>query len=521
MAYGLGSIIVILGMLLGGGQVPKDFLALVPSKALLEGMGQKIDEDSLIANLASQGAQVSNFDQSKVDDAIQLIRKGNYKERKKGRLVLKENLAEIGDLLKKLQDDDDPEISEYALELLADYKKLKADEKQKAKSEGSLKLLSVRALADMKSKKAVATLKSLIKSSDESLAYEAKRALSIISGEELAKSNHEENLKSALEYIPQDTAILASLDLTGETDIETLEQLFEYASKKQPMLSQMKDQILSGANAALPEVISNFGSGRIDTVVLAVGEGAGDRERWDVSFTLKGWYDMDRFKSFLSQNQRARFKDWKFNTYKGEVYMGDSEVAIWLIDNNTLSFIISDRSRQEIFQSYFNKQESSKTQLSKLLDAHKKSDAKLAAVGQFAESQVTMFRKEINRELTRMEKRNHRPETDFLSKMLKLYDLALDNTGMSGSSSTKGLSLNFFFDKEKASKAVSQVKAFDKAFRDFLGPQLDRMKNRGRGPEINLDLSQEIFKAQQTDKGVELNLKEDIFMNFFMMTMVF
>lgn len=109
----------------------------------------------------------------------------------------------------------------------------------------------------------------------------------------------------------------------------------------------------------------------------------------------------------------------------------------------------------------------------------------------------------------------------MLKDMLKLYHLALENDGMTGSSSKKGLVLNFFFDKEQAAKATQLVNGLDKSFREFLGPQLEKAKQRGRAPEIDIDLSKALFTGKQTEKGVEVRMEEETLTNFFMMLMVF
>lgn len=493
--------------LVGGDKVPEDFLSLVSSKEILVSMKQDVSEDSLIRNISLGQVVKVETNLKAVNEAVEMLRTGNGKQRRAARKVLKDNVANIEDLLKKLSNDDDPEVSELAEELLKQVADKKAEVKKVANQEGAVKILSVRTLANMKSQKAIPALQALTKNADLSLAYEARRALAVIKGSNIKRLVASEAIADSLKLLPEQATIVAAYDLTPKDKTVDILGLFEEIAKLNPQVGPMKDMMLEEIMKGFPQAVNAVGSVRIDTITLGVSETAGNSSEWPAALIFKGWYDVDRVAASLTQN--GRNQEFEVDGAEGKLIEDRNDAAFWLKDENTFIIIFQARGDvQSLARNYISSIKSKNTAakkwaaLPKMLTEKK---SRLVALGNLSESQTALYKKEMTKELERMKGRNQDPDNIAGVSFMTLILNAMENEGMSAFAGVSEVKLELQIKDEKRAKLVlDQVEDFSQKLVDMMAYMQERMQGRGNGNGVVADEDEEVADAKEEEKKAKM-----------------
>ena len=313
-----------------------DLLNVIPSETILKSMNITSNESTLISNITSN--KLNKPDSNKVLQAIASIRTGNYQERKTAREFLMTHVLHIEKQLKTMSQDDDPEISETANNLLKLYTHRKRQLNNQEKTKAIVKILSVRSLANRQSKNALPYLEQLKSSPDQSLAYEVKRAISIIEKKALTLPSIKNNIDDSLSLIPENTSYISSFDFSSPESSSLHNCLTSFLNKQKNNTEAMKKLLKD-----LPETINKLGSIRIDFITFALSDTATKKqEKWSTTLVIKGQYDTERLYRDICRKRPSQmnFKEFKIEGVQGKLLENSHDMVIWLKDDNTMVILV-------------------------------------------------------------------------------------------------------------------------------------------------------------------------------------
>ncbi|MCM8528850.1 MAG: hypothetical protein NE327_20170 [Lentisphaeraceae bacterium] len=476
---------------------PEDLLSLTDTGEVLTLLKVEQSEDSLISLISS--TRTSKGATEDLDKAVKLLREGNFKARKKAKKILNEAGEEYREYFVKLAKDPDPEVSETAKAILEKYANKKKAAKQLGMTDDVLKVLAIRRLTEMKSTKALETLKILKKSTNKDISWEAERALAIIQGTKPKRASRVEATQKLLKMIPKEVGFIAALDIT-EPAKKT--KLSDYLNEIQKAPGIDMAMITGMFHKAIPGVVQKVGNPQLDSVVFVTSRelGVDSKTSW-IGFIGSGRYNSKKVKDFLTAEGMEQ-KNAKGFDYWAERW-GPS---ICPVSDELLVISFGDRGSEH---------------MSKMLSGLKEGEAsaeagnintkenRLVAAGALSQKQKEIMKVEITRELERRAGRNrHGAEAE--KAMLELALLCTSSKHFKGKFEENVLIVKAEMDnEEKARKMSVAIENADHeirmAFKEFPLPafrafNLEKRFTRSevKGTTVTLKVKQEMIDLLTT-----------------------
>ena len=311
---------------------PRDLASLLSPRAALAEMKAPADEDSLLALLGGAAG---------VKDLAKMTRdlgSDAYKDRKRAAAALLSAGPAALPYLKKAGGSDDPEVRLTARELMAKLEKRGGREGQTDRAYAK-RLFAIRALQQMKSRKAIPALRRLCKDADATLADAARRALADLEGGKPTRPSGLETLKEVRRRLPADIAAVAFADLTRNAGWASLRERVD-ASPKTPGFPSLKPA-LEKAEREVLGLVSRAGNIRIDSVTVTLSKSASLRSATMI-WVFKGLCDPDRLRPEIKRAFPRRYRS------SGHMLFADSRRRryVCVVDSHTAVYVQSSNRRE-------------------------------------------------------------------------------------------------------------------------------------------------------------------------------
>ena len=480
---------------------PEDLLSLTETKTVLTQLNVDQSEDSLISLIS--GKTAPKADTSELDKAVKLLREGNFKERKSAKKVLNASGEENKAFFQKLSSDSDPEVSETAKAILQKFSSKKQAAKQMGMTEDILKLLAIRRLTEMKSSKALEVINALKSSKNKDIAMEAERASALLQGNKPKRLSRNEGTQKALKMLPRESGFIAALDLTEPSKVSKLSDYLA-PMKKMPGMDMAK--ITGMFNQSLPMIIQKIGNPQIDSIVFVSSKelGVDNKTSW-VGFIGIGRYNSSKVKGFL---QEQNMKQGKAN---GVDYWSERwGPSICPLNDEVFILSFGDNNSNHMFKMLENIKSDTIPESAKSIST---ASNRLVASGKLSKNQKAMMKKEIQRELDRLEGRN-RNGVAAEKAMMNLALLCASSESFTGKYDNKVVSITAEMDNEEnAKKMIGVIDIADREIRTAL-------KEIPFPIFQAFDLKKKFTKAEVSGKSVTLKIKGEMLDMLTMMPMM-
>lgn len=246
-------------------------------------------EDALMLQLGGKAVKKETVDLS---SEIETLQNGSPEQRKKAKQTIMNAGPSAKPWLEKLKDSDDPELKVTAENML---KQLKTPDVNK----DIHRLLVIRALGDLKARKAVPALEKIAASDNAAEAYTAQKALADISGKSRPKRSAL-SPSEEMKWIPDKCALVLRNRIIPSKPLINLSEMIGM------MGGMMGPRAGSGnpmemINEQVIKLMADTGYFRIDDVMFAMADDVGDKSGF-MFFLLKGIYDKKTVFSYLKNN---------------------------------------------------------------------------------------------------------------------------------------------------------------------------------------------------------------------------
>lgn len=190
------------------------------------------------------------------------------------------------------------------------------------------KLLAIRSLGELKSKKALGSLLKLAESRELFVSDYAKEAIATINGEKAPTHAFDQKSFSAdTHFFPKDTGVIAQLKMANgaAVDIEPIVTMLS-----EDMSVQELNQAINQLQHPLIKFLELTGNIRLDGITLAVADKVNNDSGW-IAISMRGQYDSTALK--------ATFND--LTSEPADVLKSEGR-EYFVIDNNALLSFVSD-----------------------------------------------------------------------------------------------------------------------------------------------------------------------------------
>ena len=462
---------------------PRDLASLVPAKTALRQLGVPDDEASLIALMATSGKVT--LEEHALRQAIADLgaEEGRIRRDATKRLLAAGPVARP--YLEQAARSDDPEIRLTAREALQKLNAVKAS--IQGDTEYVKKLYAIRALEEMKSKKAIPALEAMAKGRDITLRAAAAEAMAQIRGDEVKRTSGMETLKWASERLPKDAGFVGLLDFErnrrARTIREFLKAAFQKGEKDAPAIDLGMAQIeemLSLLEQEVPRLLALTGNIRVDSVTMLSSDRLGERRAGYVAWVFKGLWDPTRLRAACAGNLTGEIQvsghKVFFERYGGAFCFPDEHTAVISVGPGRNGEHIRD-----VLEALSAKRAGGPPKhLAWAFERMGQGKERLAAAGKLSEMQKALLKEELEGEVARMKARiarNPRPHRQIeLAACEMLIELA-DVAQFSGLLTPKGQVVlkGECAHKESAEKLSKSLGALEEQMRALAAAQLQQM----------------------------------------------
>jgi len=413
---------------------PRDLASLVSPKTALRQLSVPDDEASLIALIRTRGKP--SLEEHALRRAIADLGAEEARTRQNAAKRLLAAGPVARPYIEEAARSDDPEVRLTARELLQKLKAAKAS--MAGDTEYVKKLYAVRALEEMKSRKAIPALEAMAKGRDITLRAAAAEALAAIRGDEVKRPSGVETLKWVSERLPKDVGFVGLLDLERNRRARTIRDSLKAAFQKQgkpapavglglPQIQEMLGMLEEG----VPRLLALTGNIRVDSVTMLSSERLGERRAGYIAWVFKGLWDPARLRAACAGNLTGEMEvsghKVFFERYGGAFCFPDEHTAVISVGPGRDGEHI-----REVVEALSGKRTGGPPRhLAWAFERVGKGKERLAAAGKLSEMQKVMLKEELGREVARMKARiaqNARPhrqvELAACEMLLRLADVA-------------------------------------------------------------------------------------------------
>lgn len=217
--------------------------------------------------------------------------------------------------------------------LMLEAKKPDVADTASAKEASVRRLLAIRALGNLKDKKALPVLNSFVDSKEMFVAGYAKRAIAKINGE-APKKVVSKNWKLDLPLLPKGSGVVVH---SAMSPLEGKPGLMHRvaAMKEMKGIDEMTEEMKKGIVKEFFPIVDRIGNIRVDCFTIAVADNVGGNTGW-VTGVVRGEYDKEALMNFINQEAADEMDLKKIGntTY----LMPDEHFAFGLQNNNLINF---------------------------------------------------------------------------------------------------------------------------------------------------------------------------------------
>ena len=422
---------------------PRDLAALVQPQVVLQQAGVEVKEDVLIALVEVPKKDV--LDHAALALAAADLGAEAYQVRQRAVETLRKAGAAAKPYLEKASTSDDPEIRLTVAELLRALKKAKAPSDEGDRTYVK-RLLAIRMLEQLRSRKALPALRQVAAGADLTLADAARQAMALIQGAGAPAVAARRAADEVSGMVSENVGFIALLDISRGRQDGTLRQYVEAALKdKDPRSLGVRDpshldQWLGRMEKGVVAIIARCGNARVDWVAMVTsGDLGAERRRGYVAWVFKGFWDPARLRKACAQAMRQQM-----TVGERVVFHNGHGPAVCIFDERTAVISIGDGRDGEHMRQFL---EELPARGKGRIPAHAGpalkmvagGQVRLAASGALSDGQRAELRREIQQEIQRIEQRiqqgRKRGDTDLI---LAACRMLLDLTGVDAFSAHVG-----------------------------------------------------------------------------------